>query len=120
MTRPWSYVVLAYYVVMTSAIYAFDAVGDDPPLVVGAVALGVLLAHPLVGWVLRRWYAFLLPLPLVVFAIPAGYPTSEYEPLPTWVGILIYTPVYAALIGVGALARSLVWRRRAAVRARPS
>src|SRR4051794_26541961 len=64
------------------------------------------------GWEADRWPAALLALALVLFALPLGYPDSDFaEPLPTWTAAAIWTPISAALILVGTAARR-VWTRR--------
>jgi hypothetical protein len=55
------------------------------------------------GLLVARWWALALPLVAVALAVPAGYPdASKGEPLPTWLGLLLVSPVAVILIGAGA------------------
>ncbi len=74
----------------------------------------VLLVHVTFGWVIREWPAVLLPLILVPFAVPAGYPESQFgEPLPVWIGQVFYVVVEIPAIAAGVALRTLYdgWRR---------
>ena len=61
-----------------------------------------MLFHALVGWVLNRGWAVLLPLVAVVVAIPLGYPSANKgEPLPIWLGLLFFVPLWVGCAAVG-------------------
>jgi hypothetical protein len=106
-------VVLGYFFVMTWFIYGeIDAGRDDiwlaPFIVLAQVALGVGL---------NRWWAALLPLALVVMAIPAGLPEitpSNAEPFPTWFGVAFGVAFAVPLVLIGVIARRIrAWLSRA-------
>jgi hypothetical protein len=57
------------------------------------------------GLLLGRWWALVLPLVAVALAVPAGYPDANMgEPLPTWLGLLVVSPVAVILIAAGVAA----------------
>ncbi|MGH3035195.1 MAG: hypothetical protein ACRDON_11685 [Gaiellaceae bacterium] len=72
----------------------------------------VTLAHAVFGFALARWVALLFPLALVLLAVPAGYPESNYEPLPVWVPQAFWAPFEIAFLAVGVSVRKLAGRRR--------
>ncbi|HUI36086.1 MAG TPA: hypothetical protein VLZ04_01220, partial [Gaiellaceae bacterium] len=52
-----------------------------------------------------RWWALALPVVAVALAVPAGYPdASRGEPLPTWFGLLVVSPLAVILVGAGVAA----------------
>jgi peptidoglycan/LPS O-acetylase OafA/YrhL len=61
------------------------------------------------GLLVGRWWALALPLVAVALAVPAGYPdANKGEPLPTWLGLVVVSPVAVILVGAGvAAARGL-------------
>ena len=80
--------------------------GSDAANIAILVALAVL--HVLVGWLIGRWWAVLLPLLIVPLAIPAGTPSVGEDPLPVWFGLaMIVAPIGAVLIGIAAALRRL-------------
>jgi len=76
----------------------------------------VTAAHVAFGFAIRERAAVLLPIAVVLLAIPAGYPESRYsEPGPLWFGQMFLVLFEIPLIAVGLGLRSLVeWRRAAA------
>ena len=57
------------------------------------------------GLLLGRWWALVLPLVAVALAVPAGYPDANMgEPLPTWLGLLLASPIAVILIATGVAA----------------
>ena len=111
--------VVVYLAVMTAVIYgAANRNGSD---VTEWIAFaGPLAASIALGVVVRRWWAFLLPLALVFIAIAAGYappaPPEEYANeeiiIPIWGWFIFYAPFFAILIGIGRLGRWAVDRFR--------
>jgi hypothetical protein len=97
-------IVLGYLFLMTWLIYGEMNTGRDDPwllplLVLAQLALGVGL---------NRWWAALLPLALVVIAIPAGLPAitpSNAEPFPVFFGVAFGAVFAAPLVLVGVIAR---------------
>ena len=77
--------------------------------------LGVLAAaHVAFGFGIREWPALLLPIAVLLLAIPAGYPESQFsEPLPVWFGQLVMAPFETLLIAAGLGIRAFADRRRA-------
>jgi hypothetical protein len=77
--------------------------------VIGAV----LLAHVAFGFVVREWVALLLPIGVVLLAMPAGYPVSEFsEPAPLFLGQIFLVQLEVPLIALGLGLRSLADKRR--------
>jgi hypothetical protein len=73
----------------------------------------VLLAHLAFGFVVREWVALLLPIVVVLLAIPAGYPVSEFsEPAPLFLGQIFLVQLEVPLIALGLGLRSLADKRR--------
>ena len=97
-------IVLGYFVLMTWFIYGEMNTGRDdvwlaPLIILAQLALGVAL---------NRWWAALLPLALVVIAIPAGYPEitpSNAEPFPLFFGVAFGVLFVAPLVLIGVLGR---------------
>ena len=82
-----------------------------------AVLAALAAAHVAFGFAIREWPALLLPIAVLLLAIPARYPESQFsEPGPVWFGQLVMVqleiPLIAAGLGLGSLANS----RRAAAR----
>ena len=78
-----------------------------------AIAL-VAVGHVAFGYIMREWAVMLLPIALVLLAIPAGYPESRYsEPGPVWFGQAFHALFEVVLIAVGLALRALVDARRA-------
>jgi hypothetical protein len=73
-------------------------------------ALGVVAAgHVVFGFTIREWPALLLPIAVLLFAIPAGYPDSEFsEPGPVWFGQMVLVQFEIPLIAAGLGLRTLV------------
>jgi hypothetical protein len=66
------------------------------------------------GWAIREWAALLLPFVLVLAAIPAGYPESDFsEPAPVWIAQIFYSVFEVPSIAFGLGLRTLYdgWRR---------
>ena len=81
-----------------------------------SVIVFVAVAHVAFGYVVREWAATLLPIALVLLAIPAGYPESRYgEPGPVWFGQAFHALFEVVLIALGLGLRALVDARRAAI-----
>jgi len=80
--------------------------------------LGVLAAaHVAFGFGIREWPALLLPIAVLLLAIPAGYPESQFsEPEPVWFGQLVMVQLEIPLIAAGLGLRAFVDSRRAAAR----
>jgi len=76
--------------------------------------LGLVLAfHAAFGWLIREWAALLLPIALVFFAFPAGYPESQFgEPGLVWMGqvFLVVLEIPAIAVGLGLRALYDGWR----------
>jgi hypothetical protein len=66
-------------------------------------ALGaVAVAHVAFGFTIREWPALLLPIAVLLLAIPAGYPDSQFsEPGPVWFGQMILVQFEIPLIAAG-------------------
>jgi hypothetical protein len=74
----------------------------------------VLAFHVTFGWVIREWAALLLPILLVLLAVPAGYPVTRFsEPLPLWISQAFFAVVEIPAIACGLVLRRLYayWRR---------
>jgi hypothetical protein len=74
----------------------------------------VLAVHVVFGAVIREWAALLLPIVLIIVAIPAGYPESEFsEPAPLWLGQVFYAivEIVAIAAGLGLRAAYDTWQR---------
>jgi hypothetical protein len=80
--------------------------------------LGVVaVAHVAFGFAIREWPALLLPIAVLLLAIPAGYPDSEFsEPGPVWFGQIVLVQFEIPLIAAGLGVRALANGRRAAAR----
>lgn len=96
--------VAVYVLSLYLAIYVLGDPADDDS---GAALVAAMLLHPVFGYVLARWWGFLLAPLSVVVALGAGTPVSDegWELLPLWFGMLLSTPVLALLILAGFLAR---------------
>jgi hypothetical protein len=77
-------------------------------------ALGVVAAgHVVFGFTIREWPALLLPIAVLLLAIPAGYPDSEFsEPGPVWFGQIVLVQFEIPLIAAGLGLRAVVGGRR--------
>lgn len=97
-------VALGYFLLMTWFIYGEMNTGRDdlwllPLLVLAQLAL---------GFALNRWWAAVLPLALVVIAIPAGFPeTSGGEPFPVFFGVAFGALFAIPLVVIGAIGRQV-------------
>jgi hypothetical protein len=82
--------------------------------VAAGIGLGVAATvHLGLGFVLARWWALALPFVPVLLAAPIGYPSANRgEPLPIWLGLLLWAPVAIALVAIGIGARLAIERRR--------
>ena len=78
------------------------------------LAWALLAAQPVIGVLVARWWAALLPLVVVAISIPAGYPPitpENAEPLPIWFSVALGAVVAIPLVAAGVLARKLHERR---------
>jgi hypothetical protein len=97
-----------YWVLDRQLLYGSDLSGWP---VIGVVGL----AHVMFGFGVGRTWAVLLPLLAVLIAVPLGYPSANKgEPLPIWLGLLIWAPVYMLAVAIGTRARSGFDGRRSA------
>jgi hypothetical protein len=80
-------------------------------------ALGVVaVAHVVFGFTIREWPALLLPIAVLLLAIPAGYPDSQFsEPGPVWFGQIFLVQLEIPLIAAGLGLRALAGGRRPVV-----
>jgi hypothetical protein len=75
--------------------------------------IGVGLAHVALGVFVNRGWALFLALLPVAIALPAGYPSANQgEPLPLWLGALIWSPLNMSLVAIGVGARRRYEGRR--------
>jgi hypothetical protein len=87
--------VWVYWILDRQLFFGSDAAG------VVALAL-VVIAHLALGWVVKRWWAVLLPILPVLLAAPLGYPSANRgEPLPLWLALLFWAPAEVALVAAG-------------------
>ncbi len=87
-------------------------VGNDTANRAVFIVLAVL--HSAVGWLANRWWALLLPVVVVLAAIPAGEPEKGWEPYPIWFGIAVGVPLAMLLILAGILAHRVARPQAAA------
>lgn len=68
-----------------------------------------------VGFVVRSWWALLLPVLVVVISVPAGQPDSTpgEEAFPLWVGLGFAALLAVPLVAVGLATRKIHDRRQA-------
>ena len=109
-----SIAVAAYYALML--VWLFWVVDRQvffgEPVRDTLAAASVLVVQVLAGLAVARWWALLLPVPVVLIAIPLGYPSTNLgEPLPVWFGLLVFSPVALAAIAGGIGGRK-IWQRR--------
>jgi hypothetical protein len=106
--------VLVYLALMTWVIYGHF----DPDKGGDAILVLVVWANVALGFLVPRWWAFIVPLALIVLSIPAGYPNydnyerQEFQP-PTWFWAAFYVPILDLLVGLGRGTRSAFDRLRA-------
>jgi hypothetical protein len=109
-------VAFAYFFAMTWFIYGEMNTGRDDPWLLPLLVLAQLA----LGFALNRWWAALLPLALVVIAIPAGLPEitpSNAEPFPVFFGVAFGALFAIPLVLIGAIARQVRdWLASRAVR----
>jgi hypothetical protein len=87
--------VWVYWILDRQLFFGSDAAG------VVALAL-VVIAHLALGWVVKRWWTVLLPFLPVLLAAPLGSPSANRgEPLPLWLGLLLWAPAEVALVAAG-------------------
>ena len=66
------------------------------------VLVAVAVAHVAFGFTIREWPALLLPIAVLLLAIPAGYPESRFsEPGPVWFGQIVLVQFEIPLIAPG-------------------
>jgi hypothetical protein len=94
----------AYLLLSVVWLYALVDRGrlEGGDLAVWSAIAVVELAHVVFGFAIREWPAMLLPIVAVFLAVPAGYPTSDYEPAPVW-----FAQAFLALIEIPCLALGL-------------
>jgi hypothetical protein len=105
----------AYLVLMTAWVYGIaNRTGDDSH---DWLVWVLLVAQPVMGLLVGRWWAVVLPVVVVAISVPAGYPPitpENAEPFPIWFalgwGALFAIPVIVA----GVVARKVYERRQAA------
>jgi len=121
MTRPLDRVIR--FAVAAAAYLAFSLLWlygildeghvDEESWFMWTVLAALAALHILFGFLVREWVALLLPIVVVLVAIPAGYPESRYEPGLVWHGqmflVLFEVPLLAAGLGLRALYDG--WRR---------
>jgi hypothetical protein len=74
----------------------------------------LLVAQPLAGFLVARWWAILLPLVVVAVSVPAGYPPitpENAEPFPIWFSLAVVAVVAIPLVTAGVVARKVYARR---------
>jgi peptidoglycan/LPS O-acetylase OafA/YrhL len=103
---------VALYAALTAAwIYGIANTSLGESGSAGPVWLAVLGAiHVAAGFVVRRWWALLLPVLAVLLAVPAGFPPVEKgEPFPIWLTLALFALPEALPVALGVFAA----RRRA-------
>ena len=106
---------IAYFGLSTIWLYALVDTGliEDRGAFTWSVLGLVGLAHVVFGYLFREWVGVLFPLALILVAMPAGYPVSEFgEPSPVWVGQFFYSVFEVVLVAAGIGLRNLVELRR--------
>ena len=103
---------LVLYVVSSAGFVGLALLGSpDVPFMLALSALAVV--HLLCGFAIGRWSALLLPLLLVVLAIPVPTDPDAYEPIPLWFAMLFwFAPIGVAVLALGVGARRVVARWR--------
>jgi hypothetical protein len=127
MTKPIDRVIR--FVVAAAAYLAFSLLWlygildeghvDEESWFMWTVLAALAALHVLFGFLVREWVALLLPIAVVLVAVPAGYPESRYEPGLVWHGqmflVLFEVPLLAAGLGLRALydgRRRTLWPSR--------
>jgi peptidoglycan/LPS O-acetylase OafA/YrhL len=100
------YIAGLIYVLLMSA-WIYGAVAREPTDLPAWMLIPVLLAQIGVGYAVGQWWAALLPLGLVLIAVPAGYGADASGDIPVWVGVLLSSAVAAPLIAIGVAARQI-------------
>jgi hypothetical protein len=86
--------------------------GSDTAAVLSLALIAIV--HLALGWVVNRWWALLLPFIPVLLAAPLGYPSANRgEPLPLWLGLLLWAPAGVAFVAVGMGVAPIAARMRA-------
>ncbi len=109
---------VAYLALMSLWIYG-AANRWDPGSGAGLIPI-VIGLQVVAGWAIGRWWAVLLPVVVVLIAMPAGNPpiTPAYvEPWPIWFGLALEAPTAVVLLALGVASRKIV-RFTATARAR--
>lgn len=105
-------VVLGYLAIMTGWTYGVTDGGHRVPETIGAVVL--IVSQLVLGLLVGRWWALLLPGAVPLIAIPAGYsdayPSTE---IPIWFGAMIGALFAVPLVVIGVLIRRVVDSRMA-------
>jgi hypothetical protein len=105
----------AYLVLSLLWLYGFVDQGfiDEENWFLWVVLALVLALHVVFGFLVREWAALLLPIVVIVLAVPGGYPESDFsEPLPLWIGQIFYSALEIPAIAVGLGLRTLYDGRR--------
>jgi hypothetical protein len=91
--------VLVFWVLDKQVLYGSDIAN-------WAVVVSVGLIHLVLGLAVARPWVVLLPFLAVVMAAPLGYPSANKgEPLPIWLGLLFFVPLWVAAVAIGIGAR---------------
>ena len=103
----------AYVAVVVGWVYGIieqvDAADDEPWLLVSYAGLAVL--HFVVGYLLARWWAVLLPAIPIPLAVPTGYVPDTRPEFPIWMGLALLAPFGCALLLAGVALRRAGGRR---------
>jgi hypothetical protein len=80
---------------------------DEENWFMWTVLATLAIFHVAFGFLTREWVALLLPIAVVLLAVPAGYPESRYEPGLVWHGqmflVLFEVPLIAGGLGLRAV-----------------
>ena len=109
-------VAAAYLVLMTAWLYGIaNRTGDDSH---DWLVWVLLVAQPVLGLLVGRWWAVALPLIVVVISVPAGSPPitpESAEPFPIWFSLALASLFAVPLVAAGVVARKIYeWRQAAA------
>ena len=104
----------AYFAVSLLWLYGILDAGhvDEESWVLWSVLATLAVLHVGFGFLAREWVAMLLPIAVVLLAVPAGYPESRYEPGLVWRGQMFLVLFEIPLIAAGLCLRALYDGRR--------
>jgi hypothetical protein len=98
-------VALGYLALMTWLIYGVIDRGHDVSNAAGIITIFFL---PVVlGLLLGRWWAALLPVAVFLISVPAGYSADTSQELPIWFGVGFLEGFAVPLVLIGVVARKL-------------